>query len=192
MAQAWTAPAYTDLWQIVSKKVVLKVEEDSAGGADATNDFDSSLDTRAKEAVAHAVAEVRGAIEACGRYPVSATAGTVPPEGVRHTLVMAAYALCLPVPSLLAVLMNEGGAFSPMQRLYTDACKWVDGLRAGGSFTMPDDPAGADYSTEVGDGNPAVTAVLWGDSIADGSEYEDGITADGVVVSPTTTNMNTN
>src|SRR5574343_480594 len=162
MAQAWTAPAYTDLWQIVSRKVVLKVEEDSAGGADATNDFDSSLDTRAKEAG--------------GRYPVSATAGTVPPEGVRHTLVMAAYALCRPVPSLLAVLMNEGGGFSPMGKLYTDACKWVDMLRTGGSFTMPDDPAGADYSTEVGDGNPAVTAVIWGDSTADGDEYDAGVT----------------
>lgn len=192
MSQPWTAPAYTDLWQIVSRKVVLKVEEDSAGGADSTNDYDSTLDTRAKEAVAHAVAEVRGAIEACGRYPVSATAGTVPPEGVRHTLVIAAYMLCLPVPSLLAVLMNEGGAFSPMGKLYGEACKWIESLRAGGSFTMPDDPAGADYSTEVGDGNPAVTGVIWGDNLGSDSEYDAGVTEDGVVISRFSQNMLTN
>lgn len=197
MSQTWTVPAYTDLWQIVSRKVVLKVEEDSAGGADSTNDFDSSLDTRAKEAVAHAVAEVRGSIEACGRYPVSLTAGSVPPEGVRHTLVMAAYTLCLPVPSLLAVLMNEGGAFSPMGKLYTEATKWVDRLRTGGSFTMPSDPAGADYATAIDDDkdsatyNPTVTGVRWGDSVASDDEFAAGITDDGIVVSSLTTNMNT-
>lgn len=195
MSQAWIAPAYTDLWQIVSRKVVLKVEEDAAGGADSTNDFDSSLDTRAKEAVAHAVAEVRGAIEACGRYPVSLTAGSVPPEGVRHTLVMAAYTLCLPVPSLLAVLMNEGGAFSPMGKLYAEAVKWVDGLRTGGSFTLPTNPAGADYTTAIDDDkdsatyNPTVTAVRWGCGLGDDTEFAAGITDDGVVISSLSENM---
>jgi hypothetical protein len=189
--QTWTAPAGTDLWQIVSKKVVEKVDEDSAGGTVPGNDLDTSLDSRAKQAVAHAVAEVRGAIEACGRYPVSATAGTVPPEGVNHTLAIAAWRLCLPVPSLLAILMADGGMFSPITTLYRDACKWVDGLRAGGSFTEPTDPCGVDYETEVSASNPAVSGIRWGDSLADGDEYAAGITDDGVVVSRFSQNMNT-
>lgn len=192
MSQTWTAPAYTDLWQIVSRKVVLKVEEDSAGGADSTNDFDSSLDTRAKEAVAHAVAEVRGAIEACGRYPVSATAATVPPEAVQHTLAIAAWRLCLPVPSLLSVMMADGGMFSPITTLYREAQAWVKSVREGGSFTLPEDPTGVDYTTAVGDENPAISSIKWGDSLADDDEYAAGVTDDGVVVSRFSQSMNTN
>ena len=190
--QTWTAPAGTDLWQIVSKKVVEKVDEDSAGGTVPGNDLDTSLDSRAKQAVAHAVAEVRGAIEACGRYPVSATAGTVPPEGVQHTLAIAAWRLCLPVPSLLAILMADGGAFSPITTLYKDAMAWVKGLRDGGSFTMPDDPCGADYQTEVSASNPAVSGIRWGCGLGDDDEFAAGITADGVVISRFSENMLTN
>jgi hypothetical protein len=198
MSQAWTALARGDIWQMVSKKVLLKTDEDSAGGTDATNDLDTSLDTRAAKAIEHAVAEVRGAIEACGRYPVSLTAGTVQPEGVRHSLVLAAYWLCLPVPSLLAVLMNEGGAFSPMGKLYAEAVKWVEFLRTGGSFTMPSDPAGSDYATAIDDDkdsatyNPTVTGVRWGDGVADDSEFAAGETVNGEVVGWPYNSMNTN
>ena len=189
--QTWEAPQGSDLWQIVSKPIVEKADEDSAGGTAELNNFDGSLDTRAKKAVEHAVKEVRGAIEACGRYPFSATAATVPPEGVNHTLATAAYRLCMPVPSLLAVLMGDGGQASPMAKLYADAMAWLKGLRDGGSFTEPTDPVGEDWQTAVSDTNPAISGVVWGDHLADGDEYEAGITADGVVVSRFTENMNT-
>ena len=106
-------------------------------------------------------------------------------------LAIAAWRLCLPVPSLLAVLMADGGMFSPITTLYKDAMAWLKMVRDGGSFTMPDDPCGADYQTEVSASNPAVTAIAWGDSLADGDEYAAGITADGVVVSRFSQNMNT-
>ena len=189
--QPWEAPSGNDLWQVVSKTIVQKADEDSAGGTNDLNNFDTSLDSRASKAVEHAVKEVRGAIEACGRYPFSATASTVPPEGVGHTLAIAAYRLCMPVPSLLAVLMGDGGQASPMARLYTDALEWVKALRNGASFTEPEDPVGQDWQTEVSASNPVISGVLWGDSLADGDEYAAGITADGVVVSRFSQNMNT-
>ena len=198
MAQTWTVPAGGDLWQVVSRSVVAKVDEDSAGGKNETNDFDNTLDTRAKKAIEYAVKEIRGAIESAGRYPVSLTAGSVPPEGHQHAIVVAAWRLCLPIPGLLAVIMGDGGAFSPLGMLYKDAQCWVKSLREGGSFTDALDPAGADYRTAIDNNkssltyNPAVSGIIWGDNLGDDSEYAAGITDDGVIINSQSQNMATN
>lgn len=189
MSQTWLVPAGGDLWQVVSRASVERVNEDSLGGTAGKNSIDETLDTRAKKAVEHAVQEIRGAIEAAGRYPVSLTAGSVPPEAFQYALAVAAWRLCLPVPSLLSVLMADGGMFSPIGTLYKEACDWVKGVRSGARFTEPTDPAGADYQTAVSDSNPAVSGVRWGDNLADDSEYEAGLTADGVVISNLSQNM---
>jgi len=191
MSKAWTAPAGDDLWQIVSRSIVEKVNEDADGGKAEGNDFNENIDSRADKAVQYAVQEIRGAIESAGRYPVSITPAAVPPEGFQYALAIAAYRLCMPVPSLLAVIMGDGGAFSPMATLYKEATAWLNVLRAGGSFTMPTDPTGADYLTAVSDSNPAISGIKWGDSVADDTEYEAGITEDGVVVNRQSQNMNT-
>lgn len=191
MAQTWQAPTGDDLWQVVSRPVVLKSEEDSAGGTPSSNDFNDTLDTRASKAVEHVVAEVRGAIEATGRYPLSLTAGTVPPEGVQHVLALAAWRLAMPTPKLLAVILNEGGVFAPINQLVKDAKEWLQGLREGKAFVLPEDPTGVDYQTAVSDSNPAISGVKWGDSLADDTEYDAGVTEDGIVVSRLSQNMNT-
>lgn len=179
------------MWQVVSRDLVLKCDEDSAGGKDESNDFNDTLDTRAEKAVDHAVAEIRGAIESAGRYPLSVTAGGVPPEAFNHALVMAAWRLCAIKPSLLAVLLADGGEASPMKSLYREAQEWLKMVRAGGSFVLPTDPTGEDYSTAVSASNPAISGIRWGDSLADDTEYEAGETASGVVVSNLSNNMNT-
>jgi hypothetical protein len=179
------------LWQVVSRDLVLKCDEDSAGGKDESNDFNETLDTRAEKAVDHAVAEIRGAIESAGRYPLSVTAGGVPPEAFNHALVMAAWRLCAIKPSLLAVLLADGGEASPMKSLYREAQEWLKMARAGGSLVLPADPTGEDYSTAVSASNPAISGIRWGDSLADDAEYEAGETASGVAVSNLSNNMNT-
>lgn len=191
MAQDWQVPAGGDLWQVVSRELVLKCDEDSEGGKDESEDFNSALDTRAAKAVSHAVAEIRGAIESAGRYPLSVTAGGVPPEAFNHALVIAAWRLCAIKPSLLAVLLADGGESSPMKSLYKEALEWVKMVRNGGSFVLPTDPTGADYTTAVDDENPAISGIKWGDSTADDTEYDAGVTSSGVVVSSLTNNMNT-
>jgi len=175
MPQAWKIPAGGDLWKVVSRSTVEKADEDAEGGAADTNDFDSNLDTRAKAAVETAVLEIRGAIENCGRSPVSVTAGSVPPEGYYHALAIAAYRLCMPKPSLLAVIMAEGGVYAPVGKLYKDATDWVEQVRRGVSVTVPTDPAGQDYATAVSDTNPAVAGgVRWGDQDGSMADYETG------------------
>lgn len=189
MAKTWQIPTGGDLWQIVSREVVEKTNEDSAGGTADGNDFDTELDSRAKEAVLHAVAEVRGAIESAGRYPLSVTAGSVPPEGFQHTLAIAAWRLALIKPSLLAVLMAEGGVYAPINQLIKDAKEWIKGLRQGGSFVLPEDPTGFDYTTAVSATNRAISGIIWGDNLADDTEYEQGFTRNGKIVNQLTQDM---
>jgi len=186
MAQAWTVLAGGDLWQVVSRSVVEQVNEDSAGGKNSTNDLNESLDTRASKAVAHAVAEVRGAIENAGRYPVSVTASSVPPEAARHTLALAAYVLVGPKPSLVSVVMMDGGMNSPISTLYADAKRWLEGVNKGGSVTTPTDPCGEDYSTAVSDSNPLPNSIAWGDYQYTGEEYAAGQAVDPVTGAITT------
>ena len=197
MSQTWVIPTGDDLWQVVSRSIVQKVDEDVLGGKNETNDFDGTLDTRAKKAVEYAIKEVRGAIETAGRYPVSLTAGSVPPEGQQHVLAIAAWRLCLPVPGLIAVLMADGGAFSPIGTLYKAACDWVKMIANGGSFTDATNPAGANYRTAIDNNkssatyNPAVSGLRWGCNLGDDDEFAAGITDDGVVISRFSENMNT-
>lgn len=181
MAQDWIALTGDDLWQIVSRKVAQAADEDSAGGSYEAGDIDTALDTRSSKAVAHAVAEVRGAVENAGRYPVSLTADSVPPEGVRHTLALAAYVLIGPKPSLASVVMTDGST-APLQKLYDDAKKWLEAVNKGGSIISPTDPAGQDYQTAISDSNPAVRGIHWGDYTATDLEFEAGETSEGLTL----------
>jgi hypothetical protein len=191
MAQAWVIPSGSDLWQVVSRDVVLKSDEDSAGGTNEGGNFNENLDTRAKKAVAHAVEEARGVIRVAGRYPLSVTLASIPPEGEQHILALAAWRLVMTKPGLLAVVMADGGVYAPINQLVKDAKEWLLFLRNGGAVTLPSDPTGADYVTAVSASNPAISGVKWGDSLADDDEYEAGETEDGVVVSRLSQNMNT-
>lgn len=182
----------SNLWELISREVVLKADEDSAGGTPDNGDFDGSLDTRANKAVEHAVAEMRGAIETARRWPLSVTAGAVPPELVTPTLALAAYRLAMPKPTLLAAVMAEGGVYSPIAGLYKEAVGWLEKLRRGANVVAPTDPTGVDYLTAVSDDNPAIRGVFWGDSLAHDTEYDAGVTEDGVIVSLQSNNMNTN
>lgn len=191
MPKAWTVLTGADLWEVVPREVIEKTDEDAVGGTHEDGDFDSSLDSRAKKAVDHAVAEVRGAIESAQRWPLSVTAGAVPPELVLPTLALAAYRLITVKPSLLAVVMNDGGVYSPLGKLYKEGCDWLAKLRTGANFTAPTDPTGVDYLTAVSADNPAISGISWGDSLANDIEYDAGVTEDGIVVSTLTNNMNT-
>lgn len=182
MALAWKVLSGDDLWKVVSRSSVLKVNEDSAGGSAAGNNLNNSLDTRAKEAVRMAVADVRGAVKHGGKTPVSLTVMSVPPEAEWHTLALAAWRFCTPVPGLLSIIMSDGGSFSPISRMVTDANKWLEATRNGQPVTEPTDPTGDDYATAPGDDNPEVRSVRWGDaqgtSVA-GTSGEIDMTTDG-------------
>lgn len=154
MAEDWKVIAGGDLWKVVSRAVVAKADEDSAGGTAAGNNLDSSLDTRASEAVRMAVEEVRAAVGLGRRTPLSETAGSVPPEAERYALYIAAHTLLAYPPSLLQVLVFDGGVMSPLAKLYAEAMKWVEAVRKGAQpVTTPTDPVDGFQS-----------AFRWGDA----------------------------
>lgn len=163
--------------------------ENTADSVEPGDAYDGSLANRRDLAVAQAVADVRGAIRTAGRFPFSATESAVPPEGVHHTLTIAAYRLINSTPGLVKEFMlgDSGKAFVAM---YQEACRWVEGLRKGDSFTEPSDPVGRDWATAVSTSNLAVTGIRWADWRADDDEYDAGVTADGAVVSRLLNNMN--
>lgn len=191
MGKAWTVLAGGDLWKVVSREVVMKADEDSAGGTHADGNFDAELDSRAKSAVAYAVGEVRGAIESAGMMPLSVTPDAVPPELREPTLAAAAYRLCLTKPSLLAVVMNDGGVFAPVVKLYEEFKKQVEALRRGANLTPPTDPTGRDYINAVSSENRAISRVFWSDNVGDDQEYADGQTSSGQIVNGGMNDMNT-
>lgn len=155
---------------------------------------------RRDEAVAQAVKAVRGAIRTAGRYPYAVTADSVPPEGEWHALVIAAWRLINSTPGLArSFLAGESGAETPLAKIYREAIEWVygcgtpkvGGLAQGAAFTLPSDPVGVDWATAVSTSNVAISGIKWGDSNADDTEYDAGITDDGIVVSRLLNSMNT-
>lgn len=182
MAKPWTVPTGDDLWQVVSRDVVRKVDEDSAGGTYEANDFDGSLDTRSKKAIDAAVQMIRDAVETGGKYPLSITEGSVPPGATRHALALAAYQLVGPKPSLVSIVMMDGGVSSPLTTLHNDAKKWIADVERGMVVELPEDPCGQDYETAVSDDNPAIRSIRWGDQVASDTEYEAGETSEGLTL----------
>jgi hypothetical protein len=195
MATNWTVLSGADIRKVISAGTQQRANENTADTVLEEDDYDPLSANRRDQLVAGAVAEVRGAIRTAGRYPVSVTAGAVPPEGEYKTLVLAAWRLIASQPGTpesglqWAVLTDPK---SPFAELYREACAWVEGLAKGRSFTQPTDPTGVDYLTEVDAAdNPAVTGICWGDSLADSDEYDAGVTASGWVINKNSQNMNT-
>ena len=176
MATNWTAPTGADLALVLNWSLILKANQnlaDDAANADqARVDLDAA--NRRNELVAMAVEEVRGAIRSGGRYPLAVTAGTIPPEGKRHVLNLAAWQLINSTPNLNMAILTEKGVSMPFAQFYQDAKAWLAGRVKGGSITRPTDPTGIDYTTAVSDSNPAISGVEWSDLYGTAEQYAAG------------------
>lgn len=172
----WTVITGNDVWKVLSSKVLDKADEGVNGELDETNDLADVVlaDTRRGQLASEAVAEFRGAIRSAGKYPLSLTAGSVPPECARHVLNLAAYQLINSTPNLGMAIITEKGASNPFQTFYNEAVRYLESLRSGRTITLPDDPTGQDYETAVSDDNPALRPIRWSDSNATDLEYEAG------------------
>lgn len=112
--------------------------------------YDPDLPNRAEELLALSVAQVRAAIQISGSVPLSLTAGSVPPEGERYALDIAAYQLVISTPNLKMVIITDKGTSSPFAIFYREAMDWVEMVRKGIGITPPNDPCGADYVSPIG------------------------------------------
>jgi hypothetical protein len=173
----WTAPNGDDLWKVICYVVLNKADEGVEGQLEENNNLEDVelASTRRGQIVLETIADFRGAIRQGGKYPLSITTNSVPPEVARHVLNMAAYQLINSTPNLGMVIITEKGASNPFQTFYNEAVKYLEALRTGRSISLPDDPTGQDYETAVADDNPAIKSIYWGDSYASDDEYAAGV-----------------
>lgn len=193
MATNWVILTGPDVQQVISVLAQSSTNENLGDSVAPGDELDLAADNRRDKCVVQAVAEVRGAIQSCGRRPLSVTAGAVPPEGEFHALVLAAWRLVNSTPGLArSFLAGDGGAETPLAKMYRDAKEWVwgagtpkqGGLAQGASSVEPTDPTGQDYLTAVDNDpssasyNPAIRGVRWGDSSGTDIDYARGYAID--------------
>lgn len=118
--------------------------------------------------IAGTVARIRGAIQSAGRQPLSATAGTVPPEAQQHAAVLSVAALAASRPQM-AAFVDADGHTTGFGKLFDIAEAWLDSInpddkgKVAQQVAPPTDPTGVDYLTEVEEpDNPAIVSIRYG------------------------------
>jgi hypothetical protein len=161
MVTNWILPpadaAINEIAKVIALNVIATSNEnvDSDSIASALSDpekrrtIDPALDDRATEILGLVIAQFRGAIQIAGKYPLSVTAGTVPPEVYKHVLNMAAWELAMSSPSLKMFILSEAGASAPFATFYTEAKTYLEKLTKGLGIVLPTDPTGRDYLTAI-------------------------------------------
>lgn len=154
----WIAPSFYDLYKVLSSELINKANENidqnsvqaylsNPSLAPGYRDFDPTLDDRATEQVNLSVQQFRGAIQIAGKYPLSITPATVPPETFLHVLYLAAFGLVNSTANLAMVVVSDKGAYSPLQICFGKANDYLAQLRKGRVIALPTDPTGVDYLT---------------------------------------------
>ena len=115
MSAAWTVPTKDNVQDFMAVAVLDGTNATPFGGSE-----------RISQVLAAVVARVRGAIEAGGKVGLSATAMSVPPEAVQHTLVLTAEAMVASTPQVDRFTM--GDAFV---RMVERAEKWLQDVQSG-------------------------------------------------------------
>lgn len=81
------------------------------------------------------VARVRGTISAAGVTPLSQGTQEVPPEAVKHVLVLAVFTLVTSMPTLQFVTKDE------FDKNVQRAEDWIEAVANGRAVTYPDEPS---------------------------------------------------
>ena len=168
---SWVVLEGSDIAALLSSLVVKKLNENIGDTVDPNDPLNMDLDNRRNMLLDMAVAEVRGAIQSAGRFPLSVTQGAVPHTAVPHALYLAAYRMINSTPGVEMVVIDGQPA---AKKFFDDACIYIQRLIKGGSVEEPSDPTGVDYLTAVSDINAKVCLVRYGDLNADDTDYANG------------------
>lgn len=153
----WMVPSSAAVYRVISTKLVSvsnqNIDLDSILSGLATPDaivkFDPTLDDRMTEILNLIVQQFRGAIQVAGKYPLSVTTGSVPPETLKHVLNMAAFELVNSQETLQMVIMTDKGAYAPFQTFYREGQQYLEAITKGRGVTIPTDPTGRDYVNPI-------------------------------------------
>ena len=157
MATNWLIPSASDIAKVIAASILAKANENTdaqslaAVMADPNSraNYDPTLDDRATDQIALAVAQFRGAIQNCGKQPLSLTTGSVPPEVFKHVLSLAAYGLVSSTLNLQYVISTEKGDISPLAANFRVANAYLEAITKGRVVVPPSDPTGRDYLTAI-------------------------------------------
>lgn len=153
----WLAPSFDDLFQVISAAIIAKSNENidadtlaqTLANPENRKAWDAALDDRATQQLALAVGQFRGAIQLCGKIPLSLTAGTIPPEVFKHVLWLAAYGILSSTLNLQWVIATEKGDISPITKQFNQANAYLELVTKGRICVPPSLPTGRDYLTAI-------------------------------------------
>lgn len=155
MATNWINPYASDLIKVISTQLRRNSDENIPDDpsvnqpTQSSGSFDPSVDSRGDEIITLIVNQFRGAIQKAGKYPLSITEGSIPPDLMKHFLNMAAFELVNSSQTLQMVVLTEKGAYSPFQTFYKAAEEELEKIRKGYAIVLPTDPTGQDYINPV-------------------------------------------
>ncbi len=160
MATNWIVPTSDTLAQVAASYIISKANENIDANslsqslsqpdqASQSPNWDPALDDRATEQINLAVAQMRGAIQNAGKQPLSVTAGSVPPDALKHVLSLAAYGLVSSTLNLQYVLATEKGDISPLAANFRIANAYLEKVTKGMVVVPPTDPTGRDYINPI-------------------------------------------
>lgn len=157
MATNWKTPGTADVQAIIAQYVIAKTNESFGQDSQAKDQFNPGVTSRLSFLLETVVNEFRAAITSGAKVALSLTAGTVPPDVLRHVLNLTAWQLVTSTPELAAVIITQNGkAQSPLGKLADDAIKQIERCRKGDPMTAPSDPdpATKPYGAQWGSGFP--------------------------------------
>lgn len=183
MATNWVVPQVGDLAKVLDQDLIDSCNQNIPpinGPLDYTEPNQAGL------LLSLEVQTILAAIQSSGRFPISLTAGAIPPEAEIHCLVSVVFKLLVSTPSVLMTLMTQDGGL-PMAKQFAAAQDFFKQLREAPSelsLVLPTDPTGVDYQTAptainnlipTPTVNQQVHAVWWADQYGSVDEYEAGV-----------------
>ncbi len=149
MATNWVQPTSVDLLKVISSQLRAKSDENIGDDVQPDQVFNPDLEARGDDIILMVIAQFRGAIQKAGKYPLSLTPNTIPPDYEKHVLNMAAFELVNSTQTLQMVIFTDKGAYAPFQTFYKAAESELEKLRKGYTIVQPSDPTGEDYLTAI-------------------------------------------
>ena len=176
MATNWIIPTGNSIAKVLTALVRQKANQNIDPDVKDTDAFDPDMPNRADAIVAMVVARVRGGVQHAGRFPLSVTAGAVPPEAEQIVLNYAAYSLVTATPNLQSAIMENMKDLLAKWRDVGE--KYFEDLKNGLSVVHPSDPTGQDYLTAESATNPAPNLIGWSSLYWTDAEFAQGYTID--------------
>lgn len=140
MPTNWSVPTVAQVESVLDKSIVEKLRDSNR--PDTGN---SKLDTL----LSMVVLRVRAAVLSGSRNNVSATVGSVPPDGLHYTILLTARALINTMPTAVSALSINDDFVKQCDK----AEAWLTDLRKGLRCTPPIDPAneisGPDWGSDA-------------------------------------------